>query len=423
MGRQENPLSLCAKEKAVMRPLLAGLLVLAAVVATVPSRAEEKPVNKQDQSALVRGNNQAALALYAQLRGREGNLIFSPYSISTALGMTFAGARGETAEQIAKALHFDLPPDKLNAAFGSLIKEINGAGKERSYQLSTANALWAQKGYSFLPAFLQITKEDYGAGLKEVDFKETEQARKTINAWVEKETRDRIKDLLKPGVLQPDTRLVLTNAIYFKGDWTSQFKKEATHDGPFFLAGGKEIKVPLMHQTHRFSYFEGDTFQALQMPYVGNHLAMVVLLPKKKDGLADLEKALTADKLKEWTDKLRTEEIIVTLPKFKATTDLSLKKTLSDMGMPIAFTARADFSGITRSESLLISDAIHQAFVEVNEKGTEAAAATAITFAPTSAPVNPKPPVVFRADHPFVYVLRDVRTGSILFMGRLVDPR
>jgi serpin B len=406
-----------------MRCFLTGLLALAAVAAAVPSRAEEKPVDKKDLTALVRGNNQAAFDLYAKLRGQEGNLIFSPYSISTALGMTFAGAGGETAEQMAKALHFDLDRAKLNAAFGSLIKEINGDGKERGYQLSTANALWAQKGYSFLPAYLQITKEDYGAGLREVDFKETEQARKTINGWVEKETRDRIKDLLKPGVLKVDTRLVLTNAIYFKGDWASQFKKNATHDGPFHLAGGKDVKVPLMHQTHEFGYFEGDFFQALQMPYVENHLAMVVLLPKKTDGLADLEKTLTADKLAEWTGKLKTQEVVVTLPKFKATTDVSLKKTLSEMGMPLAFTDRADFSGITKSEALKISDAIHQAFVEVNEKGTEAAAATAVILEPTSAKINPKPPVVFRADHPFVYVLRDVRTGSILFMGRLVDPR
>ena len=392
---------------------MAGVAVmLSSVLVAEPGKAD--PV-------VVKGNNEFAFDLYGQLREQEGNLFFSPYSISTALGMTYAGARGQTAEEMAKTLHFTYGQDKLHPALGTLVAQVNGA-KNGGYQLSTANALWGQKGVHFEPDFLQITKTHYGAGLKEVDFGgATEESRKTINAWVEKETRDKIKDLLKEGVLTPDTRLVLTNAIYFKGNWASQFKKNLTREEAFHVAADKKVQTPLMTQQGKFNFFESATFQMVELPYVGKDLSMVVLLPKAVDGLPALEKALTAAKLAEWVKNLHeTEELTVTLPKFKTTSEFQLHDTLARMGMSKAFSPRdADFSGIDGDKDLFLSGVIHKAFVDVNEEGTEAAAATAVVLEPNAIKVKP----VFRADHPFVFLIRDKRNDAVLFLGRLSNPQ
>ncbi len=409
-----------------MNRLFAALTGLAALSCATPSENVD-PAAQADVPAVARDDNQFALDLYAQLRGQQGNLFFSPYSISTALAMTRAGARGDTAAEMDKVMHFALPQDKLNPAFGALIHQVNGdpANTKRGYQLNTANALWAQKGYEFKPEFLKITKDDYEAGLNEVDFKTAaEQARQTINAWVEKQTRDKIKDLLHQGDLTGDTRLVLTNAIYFKGEWASQFKKDRTKDAPFHLTADKSKDVPLMHQTGEYGYLDGGSFQALEMPYGGNDLSMVVLLPKKIDGLADLEKELTADKLAGWVGKLYRQKVIVSLPKFKTEQRVSLKQTLSDMGMKLAFLDdKADLSGVAgEPHDLHISDVIHKAFIDVNEEGTEAAAATAVAVATASAVRVPEPTPEFRADHPFLFLIRDTRNDSILFLGRLAEP-
>ena len=397
-------------------------LSILAVAALGTARATDQ---EADRAAVVRGDNAFALDLYAKARGQDGNLFFSPYSISTALAMTRIGARGDTATEMDRTLHFTLPQDKLNPAFGALVKQINGdpADAKRGYQLSTANALWGQKGYPFKADFLKATRDNYGAGLNDVDFGAAEQARQTINAWVEKETHDKIMDLIAKGVLDTDTRLVLTNAIYFKGDWASQFKKDLTHDEPFHLIADKKIDAPLMHQTGEFGYFDGGAFQALEMPYVGKDLSMVVLLPKRIDGLADLEKDLTADKLAGWVRKLHRQKVMVTLPKFKTTQMMGLRETLSDMGMPLAFTpGKADFSGMADvKDALWIAAVIHKAFIDVNEEGSEAAAATAVVVETKSLVVGPPTPE-FRADHPFVFLIRDVRNDSILFLGRLADP-
>ncbi len=229
-----------------MKLFIPALILLAAAVAVAADKTDPKP----DIQPAVNGDTQFALDLYAQLRSQDGNLFFSPYSISTALAMTRAGAKGETAAQMDKALHFDLPQDKLNSAFAGLIKEINGdpADQKRGYQLSTANALWGQKKYSFKADFLKVAKDDYGAELTDLDFGASEEARKTINDWVAKQTNDKIKDLIPPGVLDVDTRLVLTNAIYFKGEWASQFKKEGTHNGAFHLTADKAVDASLMRQ-------------------------------------------------------------------------------------------------------------------------------------------------------------------------------
>jgi serpin B len=407
------------------RFIIAGLLT-SAVLATAVRAAEQPDDSKADRAAVARGDNQFALDLYAKLRGEESNLFFSPYSISTALAMTRAGARGDTAAEMDKVLHFTLPQEKLHSAFAGLIKEINGdpADKKRGYQLNTANALWGQKDFGFKADFLKLVKDDYGAGLNELDFMGApDPARQTINGWVEKETHDKIKDLLHKGDLTSDTKLVLTNAIYFKGEWASQFKKDQTKDEPFYLAADKKAAAPLMNQRGDFSYFDGGTFQALELPYAGKNLSMVVLLPKKIDGLGDLEKHLTADKLGGWVGKLHMQEVIVSLPKFKTEQRISLTKTLSEMGMKLAFDDRkADLSGMAgKPGDLYISAVIHKAFVDVNEVGTEAAAATAVVVTTESARIEPMTPE-FRADHPFLFLIRDVRSDSILFLGRLADP-
>ena len=400
------------------------LLCGSALALALTGLAEEPAPEKigGDAAAVVKGNNVFALDLYSRLRQKDGNLFFSPYSISDALAMTYAGARGQTAEQMATTLHFALPPQRLHPAFGELIRYLNAGGKQRKFQLSTANALWAQKDYTFLPDFTRITKNDYQSGLKEVDFvTATEQARKTINHWVEEQTRDKIKDLIPPRALDRTTRLVLTNAIYFKSAWAHPFYKGATKKEAFHLSNNKKVQVPMMHINETLRYRDGGTFQVLELPYQHYQLSMFVLLPKKADGLADLEKALTSARLDDWLKGMKTHQVNVALPKFKFSAEFSLKDVLSKMGMPLAFTNRADFTGMTTRGRLHIDEVLHKAFVDVNEKGTEAAAATAIIAKEAAEAILPR--ANFRADHPFVFLIRENRTGSILFMGRVANPR
>ena len=397
-----------------------------------------------DVASLASHNNDFALDLYAKLREQEGNLFFSPFSISTALGMTYAGARGETGAQMAKVLRLPTdekrvdvpvsqgqqwimrkvrtpwPQDRLHPAFKALVEDLNARQEKGAYQLSVANALWGQKGYTWLDEFLKVTRDNYGAGLREVDFVgDTEGARKTINDWAEKQTKDKIKELVPPGVLDDLTRLVLTNAIYFKGNWASQFKETATQDAPFTLVNGEKVEVPMMRQTGESGYMETEGFQALELPYVENELSMVVFLPKKMDGLAELEKSFTAYNLARWLPELRKREAQVELPRFKMTSEFRLDDVLKSLGMTYAFTGNADFSGMDGKKDLSIGAVLHKAFVDVNEEGTEAAAATAVVVRMTAAPAQP---IVFCADHPFLFLIRDNRTGSILFMGRLTNP-
>ena len=390
--------------------------------------------DKKDDAAelLVKGNTQFAFDLYAQLKNQDGNLFFSPYSISTALAMTYAGAKCETAEHIAQTLHFpecngsESPgwmrtTEQFHRAFGRLIDRLNQQGRKGDYQLSLANALWGQKGYPFLDSFIELNGQYYHAGLENVDFvKETEKSRLKINQWVEDQTQDKIKDLIPEGILDAMTRLVLTNAIYFKGDWASKFDKDNTSDAPFYLLSDETVTVPLMFQKEKFNYGQTDALQLLELPYKGDDLSMLVLLPKEKGGLADLEEQLTTETLAEWQKRMRKREVKVHLSKFKMTSKFSLSDTLAAMGMPDAFDGtKADFSRIDGSRSLYISEVLHKAFVEVNEEGTEAAAATGVIISRTSLPA---PPPVFRADHPFVFVIKDNNTQSILFIGRVADP-
>lgn len=416
------------------------MFVSAAIMIAVAanSRATENApaAKKTDKQIIVEGNNKFALELYAKLRGGGANLFLSPYSISTALAMTYAGARGETESQMAKVLHFPTianpvaePPAtpaanrrQFASVFGKIVEDLNAGGEKGGYELRVANALWGQKQYGFLEEFLELIKSNYDGRLNEVDFVgAAEVARKTINAWVEKKTNDKIKNLIPKGVLDSMTRLVLTNAIYFKGNWARQFKEEMTEDVPFTLTDGEKIDAAMMNQTAEFGYAETDTFQGLELPYVDNELSMIILLPKKSDGLSDLEKALAPKNLSEWLAKLRKRKVIVSVPRFKMTSKFSLASVLKSMGMTNAFSAKADFSGMNGRRDLFISAVIHKAFVDVNEEGTEAAAATAVTMRLTS--IAPTQMPVFRADHPFLFLIRDNQSGSILFIGRIMNPK
>ena len=404
-----------------MKSLFCALLVVlggSAALAAPPSS------NAVDQAEAVNGSNAFAVDLYAQLSKQPGNLFFSPESISTAFGMAYAGARGETATEMQHVLHFTLPQDRLHPAMGTLLTEMNG--QHKGYELHVADALWAQQDSKFEESYVKLVQSDYGAGFRRVDFKiSPDSVRATINAWVEKQTNDKITNLLGPGVLNSSTRLVLTNAIYFKGDWQDPFDNEATQKEEFHLSSSQWAMAPMMHRTGGYRYYDGGTFQALELPYAGNEISMVVLLPKETNGLPALEKSFASGVAGEWIQKLEpVDKVILTLPRFTMTQQFELNSALSAMGMAQAFSGSADFSGMTGKPEFSISAAIHKAYIDVNEKGTEAAAATAIVMYATAMrrEAPEPPPVVFRADHPFLFILLDTRSGSMLFLGRVADP-
>jgi len=369
-----------------------------------------------NQPAVVAGNTAFAFDLYSQLRSKEGNLYLSPYSISTALAMTYGGARGNTALQMAKVLHFDLPQEKLHPVFAEMEKGLNAVQQKGQVKLAVANSLWPQKDYKFLPGYIDLCKRNYGVSITPVDFVgATDTARETINTWVEGKTNEKIQELLKPDAVNRLTQLVLVNAIYFKGDWASQFDKQLTQSEPFHVTAETSVDASLMHANREFRYAETRDLQLVEVPYADNDLSMLILLPRKVDGLAELEKLLNQTNYTAWTKSLPSNRVHLILPKFKATSDFSLRGTLSALGMNDAFSAGADFSGMDGTRELFISDVIHEAFVELNEEGTEAAAATAVVMSRSA-------PTVFRANHPFLFLIRDNRTGSILFLGRIENP-
>jgi serpin B len=409
------------------RTITAVVLPILVLLFLVPATASfASPAIEQNDAA--KAVNAFAIDFYKQVRGGQGNLFFSPYSISMALGMAYAGARGNTAAQMAKTMHLGLDQPSSNKALGALDTQILAAGRKKGVELKVANALWADKSCPLLKEYLEVIRTGYQGGIRQLDFAQNpEPARKTINSWVEEQTKDKIKDLLAPGAVDTTTRLVLTNAIYFMGLWVSQFNKEFTKELPFTLPDGNEVQVPMMHRTEYFSYMDETDLQVLEMEYKGVELSMVVLLPSKEKGLEDLEESVTLDRLDQWIGEHRRRgerKVEVFLPRFKMTSDFLLRTVLTNMGMTDAFSlGSADFSGMTGNMDFFIGEGFHKAFVEVNEHGTEAAAATGFKFdLKGTARVTPPPIPIFRADHPFLFLIRHKPTNCILFFGRVTNP-
>ncbi|HEY55224.1 MAG TPA: serpin family protein [Dehalococcoidia bacterium] len=395
------------------------------VIQSDKERETSPDVSGADLATLVEGNSAFAFNLYQALRGEEGNLFYSPHSLSLALAMTYAGARGETEQQMADTLGFILPQNQLHPAFNSLDLELarRGEGAQgndgEGFRLNIVNAIWGQKDYEFLSEFLDLLAENYGAGLRVLDFiSQPEQSRITINNWVSDQTEGRIEDLIPQGLIDALTRLVLTNAIYFNASWQYPFPEDMTENGPFFLLDGGEVTVPMMRQAESFGYAEGSGYQAVELLYDGGELSMVILLPQAGDFEA-FEESLDAQQVAEIIGNLELRQVALAMPKFEFESEFSLGQTLSAMGMPIAFSSAADFSGMTGNRELFIAEVVHKAFVSVDEAGTEAAAASAVVM-PLSIP--PETPVEVTIDRPFIFLIQDIETGAILFVGRVVNP-
>jgi serpin B len=369
--------------------------------------------------------------LYAVLAksAGNGNLVFSPASIEIALAMTYAGANGETAAEMAKVLHFALQGDALHQSFNGLDTLLESRswqgkseeGKDEGVLVKTANSLWGQNDLTFEQLFLDTLARDYGAGMRLVDYKTAaEDARKTINAWVADQTENKIEDLVPEGALDALTRLVLVNAVYLDATWASQFDKDATRDGSFTTLAGATVTTPMMNQTASFAYAKGDGWQAVELPYAHDELAMLLIVPDQ-GRFADVEAQLKTGLISQAAGALTNDgEVSLSMPKFEFRTQAALADALKSLGMQKAFDANsADFSGMTLKETLYVSDVIHEAYIAVDEEGTEAAAATAVIMRETAMPMEP---LQLTIDRPFLFALRDKDTGAVLFLGRVTDP-
>jgi serine protease inhibitor len=394
------------------------------LVASDKQRIVSPAVPDADLNAAISGNTAFALDLYQQLRTEKGNLFYSPFSISEALAMTFAGARGETEKQMAKALHFDLPQAQLHPAFNAIDLALASRGKGASgsdgagFRLNVSNALWGQTGYTFEAPLLDTLALNYGAGMHVVDFRGAADGSRTIiNDWVADRTEDRIKDLMPKDSISSDTRLVLTNTIYFNAAWAAPFESSKTKLAPFTHRDGSKSDVQTMSATQDLAYGAGDDYAAVALPYERGELSMLLILPPQ-GGLDAFEASLTPARLTSIVDGLAGYSVSITMPRAKIESSFSLAEQLAKLGMTDAFTDSADFSGINGKKDLSISAVVHKAFVTVSETGTEAAAATGVSVGVTSLP----PPAEIHLDHPYLFLIRDNATGSILFLGRVEDP-
>ena len=403
------------------------LLVTAAIASVgleLPSGAAESP-----EIRLARGNTTFACDFYQQSRGGDGNVVFSPYSLSSALAMTYTGARGQTATEMAATLHLNLPQADVPAVFAALNRRLATNGASKKVKLSVANSLWCQRDYTFTKQFQSVCREKFSAEIAPVDFQHaTEAARIQINQWIAARTANMIREMLAPGNVSPTAKLILCNAIYFKGAWESPFQKEFTQTEDFFIKPDRKVRAPLMHRDASIRSIQFKTFDMFELSYSGRELSMVVLLPKAKDGLPRVEAQLSGTNLTTWLarlDRAANSRALIWLPKWKFEMKLEPVKSMEALGMKSAFTPAADFSGMTGKRDLQLSGVIHRAVVEVSEAGTEAAAATVVNVAPTPIPGQykpPPPPPSFRADHPFIFLIRENRTGNILFLGRVTNP-
>ena len=405
-------------------PITIALLIVGAITTTTVLIIFSYQLNEPSQLEELDGTpiNQFAFDFYSKLdESEKGNVFFSPYSIFSTLAMTYEGAKGQTAEEMKSVFHFP-EYDVLRPYFASLYNGINQGIKD--YELKTGNALWVQNNFLLLEDYTSRIENYYGGKVTNLDFvKETEKSRLTINSFIENQTNDIIKDLIPFGALDPMTRLVLTNAIYFKGAWERVFDESYTYEENFIITPGNVVKTQMMHMQYMrpdediFNYANLKDLQILELLYKGNNISMLILLPLTN--LDAIERTLTAEKLNEYKNQMQETELDeIYLPKFEFDTKYFLKETLSSMGMPTAFGENANFSRMTLAEQLYISKVIHQAYVKVDEKGTEAAAATGAYM---SAGISPSKPI-FKADHPFIFIIQEKETGNILFMGRVNDP-
>ena len=421
--------------RAVCVPLLGIALAAPAggppqSAAPTPQPAARAPELKADEktdtaamAAYVKGMNDFAADLYRQLGRQDGNLFLSPFSVHVALSMARTGARGKTAAAMAKALRVEGAPDQLTASARQVLTALKPGVEDgtKVYELAVANALWSSPGYPLRDEFTRALRQGFQVEAREVDFaKNRSAACRTINAWVNDATRGKISEIVDAMQLPDLTRLVLTNAIYFKSPWAEPFSKQATKDAPFHVRAGEKLDVPFLNQVKEFPYWKTDAFQGVELPYAGHELSMVLVIPNEIDGLAAVEKSFSARTLDEGLKSARRTKLFLSMPRFRTEAAFSLGDALVAMGMGDAFSPAADFSGMTEKEALYVDSVIHKSFIVVDEAGTEAAAATAVAVAARAAP--PKDPIPVRADRPFLYAIRHARTGAVLFLGRLVQP-
>ncbi len=391
-------------------------------------RSDADSVSLEDIRTAADNINSFAVSLYNQVSSTEGNLLFSPYSIHIAMAMTYAGARTRTEQEMEETLLFTLGQEGTHRSLNALDLRLVSAEDTKSsvkaeedsdgaFLFRTANSIWGQSGISFSPLFLDTIAGNYGAGLRLLDFaSKPDASRLVINDWVEEQTEDKIQDLLPPMSITSETRMVLTNAVYFKAAWGNQFEESSTAEKPFHLLDGSEIPVPMMNQEEPLGYAKEGDWTAVELPYDGYLFSMVIIVP---DNFESFEQTMTIEKIQSITDSLSYTTVNLSLPKFSFTRELGLKDILADMGMPTAFSDSADFSGMSVEADLTISDVLHKAFIDVNEEGTEAAAATAVVMTLTSFPTDM---VYVNVNRPFIFLIRDVDTGTMLFLGRVVNP-
>lgn len=397
-----------------MKGIFTKAIVAALIAVPVLGCDKEDAVNSVSEA-----NNRFAIDVYNEIADGDENLFISPYSITSALAMTYAGADGNTATQMSSVLSLD-GVDNPHEGFKKLRISLQ---ETKSVKLHVANSLWPQKGYRFLESYLKFTKENYDVDITAVDYvKKVEKARLNINTWVSEKTMEKIPELIPQGTLNALTKMVLVNAIYFKGDWATPFNKKATTTEAFYSQNGETVKTKLMFKNAKYPYKESLGLQVIELPYSDENLSMIVLLPNKKDGIKSLEKELTTENIEKWTTGLQKKTVNLHFPKFKLESGFLLAKKLAKMGMSDAFNASlADFSKMDgKKKNLFIGDVIHKTFIAVDEEGTEAAGATAVVMRAYA--VRPDETVNFRADHPFIYMIKEKSSNTILFLGRFSEP-
>lgn len=377
------------------------------------------------ETMLIQGNNRFAIDLYREVceRSEDDNVFFSPFSISSALGMTYTGAEEETASEMAEVLHFSLPVNAINSAFHSITESLTSGGLNEPqsgepFTLAISSGLWVDNNFQLLDSFVEDMSHFYDAAVENVDFSgDPEGARERINSWVAEKTHDKIMNLIPEGSIVADTRTVLTNAVYFKASWSSPFDADFTREEPFTLADRSVAPVPMMRQEEHFNFGQSEQWSAIEMRYSGGDASMLIILPS--GDLQEFESSFDLEMLDEIRGNLSSRNVAVSMPVFEFTSSMSLRSVLQSLGMESAFGSGANFSGFTGIRDLYISDVVHKAFVKVDEEGTEAAAATAVVMNMLSMPVAP---VIMDINRPFMFLIQDNSTGSIVFMGRVMNP-